>query len=115
MILYYSIKFHFIIINSFRVIGRGHFPPPPPPPQAVPPSKSPGGIGLKHAEPVSLDFVNFKIFVWSLTVLMPSTNCIKTIISLVEKDRGGVVRPVKPFKSCILIMIIIVPIRLSFG
>ena len=31
MILYYSTKFHFVIINSFRVIGRGHFPPPPPP------------------------------------------------------------------------------------
>ena len=29
MILYYSTKFYFIIINSFRVIGRGHFPPPP--------------------------------------------------------------------------------------
>ena len=28
MILYYSTKFHVIIINSFRVIGRGHFPPP---------------------------------------------------------------------------------------
>ena len=47
MILYYSTKFHFIIIDSFRVIGRGHFPPPPPPPQAESPSKSPGGIGLK--------------------------------------------------------------------
>ena len=32
MILYYSAKLHFIIINSFRVTGRGHFPPPPPPP-----------------------------------------------------------------------------------
>ena len=49
MILYYSTKFHFIIINSFRVIGRGNFPPfhhPTPPPQAKPPSKIPGGIGL---------------------------------------------------------------------
>ena len=26
MILYYSTKFHFIIINRFRVIDRGHFP-----------------------------------------------------------------------------------------
>ena len=36
MIFYYSTKFNFIIINSFRVIGRGHFqplPPPPPPPR----------------------------------------------------------------------------------
>ena len=49
MILYYSSKFHFIIINSFRVIGHGHFPPPPPLPQAEPPSKSPGGIGLTRA------------------------------------------------------------------
>ena len=48
MILYYSSKFHFIIINSFRVVGRGHFLPPPPPPQAEPPSKSPGGIGLRY-------------------------------------------------------------------
>ena len=32
MILYYSARFHLIIINSFRVIGRGHFPPPTPPP-----------------------------------------------------------------------------------
>ena len=49
MILYYSIKFHFIIINSFRVIGRGHFPPTPrPPPQAERSSKSPGGIGLMY-------------------------------------------------------------------
>ena len=47
MILYYSTKFHFIIINSYRVIGRGHFRHPPPPPEAAPPSKSPGGIGLK--------------------------------------------------------------------
>ena len=52
MILYYSTKFHLIVINRFRVIGRGHFPPipPPPPPQAEPPSKSPGGIGLKLSE-----------------------------------------------------------------
>ena len=49
MILYYSTKFHFIIINSFRVIGCGHFPPPnpPPPPKVEPLSKSPGGIGLR--------------------------------------------------------------------
>ena len=31
MILYYPTKFHFNIMNSFRVTGRGHFPPPPPP------------------------------------------------------------------------------------
>ena len=30
MILYYSTKFHFISISSFRVIGRGHFLPLPP-------------------------------------------------------------------------------------
>ena len=29
MILYYSTKFHFNAVNSFRVIGRGHFPPFP--------------------------------------------------------------------------------------
>ena len=40
MILYYSTKFHFIIINSFRVISRGLFPLPPP-------KKGPGGIGLR--------------------------------------------------------------------
>ena len=41
MILYYSTKFHFIIINSFRVISRGLFPLPPPQ------KKGPGGIGLR--------------------------------------------------------------------
>ena len=30
MVLYNSTKFHFIIINSCRVIGRGHSSPPPP-------------------------------------------------------------------------------------
>ena len=35
MIFYYSTKFHFIIINSFRVIGRGHFPSTPPPPSKL--------------------------------------------------------------------------------
>ena len=29
MILYYSTKFNFIVINSFRVRGSGHSPPPP--------------------------------------------------------------------------------------
>ena len=28
MILYYRSKFHFNTMNSFRVMGRGHFPPP---------------------------------------------------------------------------------------
>ena len=46
MILYYSTKFHFNIIISFRVIGRGHFPPPSPP-KVEPLLKSPGGIGLR--------------------------------------------------------------------
>ena len=32
MILYYPTKFNSTIINSFRVMGREHFPPPPPPP-----------------------------------------------------------------------------------
>ena len=42
MILYYSTKFHFIIINSFRVIGRGHIsaPPPPLPPKLRHPQKA---------------------------------------------------------------------------
>ena len=38
MILYYPTKFHSIIFNSFKVMGRGHFPPhtpPPPTPQAT--------------------------------------------------------------------------------
>ena len=38
MVLYNSTKFHFIIINSCRVIGRGTPPPSPPPPEAEPPS-----------------------------------------------------------------------------
>ena len=32
MILCYSTKCHFIVINSFRIIGCGHFPTPPPTP-----------------------------------------------------------------------------------
>ena len=49
MILYYSAKFHFIIINSFRVIGRGHFPPPlSPPPQKKATHKKPWRNRVKH-------------------------------------------------------------------
>ena len=40
MIFYNSTKFHFIIINSFRIIGRGHFPTPPPPPKLRHPQKA---------------------------------------------------------------------------
>ena len=32
MVLYYLTKFHFKTRNSFRVMGRGHFPPSPPSP-----------------------------------------------------------------------------------
>ena len=42
MILYYLTKFLFNSINSFRVMGRGHFPSP----RAQTPKKSPGRIGL---------------------------------------------------------------------
>ena len=68
----------------------------------------------KYVEPISFDLVSLKVFVWSLTVFMHFMSCIKTVIGLTEKDKG-VIRPVKPFKSCVLIMIIILPIRFSFG
>ena len=40
MILCYPIKFEFIIINSFRVIGRGFYRPPYPPPLPSPQSQT---------------------------------------------------------------------------
>ena len=50
MILYYSTKFHFIIINIIvlELLAAGTFRPllPPPLPQAEPLSKSLGRIGL---------------------------------------------------------------------
>ena len=62
MIPYYSTKFHFIIINSFRIIGRGHSPSPPPS-QAELPSKSPGGIGLRVQKPSNIQ-VQDSMFTW---------------------------------------------------
>ena len=41
---------------------------------------------LKHVELVSFDLISFELFVWSLTVYMHSTSCIKTVISLLNLE-----------------------------